>query len=91
MIVSTDRTMQEVASAMSNIMNRPVVDRTGIQGRFSFQLKFPLDPDNPGLVVNLRGPGLFTAFQEQAGLRLEADKEKMDVLVIDSIDRPSEN
>jgi uncharacterized protein (TIGR03435 family) len=91
MLMVTDHTMQEVASALSDVMNRPVVDRTGIQGRFSLQLQFPADPDNPAPGLELRGPGLFTAFQEQAGLRIEAAKQKMDMLVIDSIDRPSEN
>jgi uncharacterized protein (TIGR03435 family) len=80
-----------MASVLSDVMNRPVFDQTGIPGQFDFDMRFPADLDNPGTFTELRGPGLFTAFQEQVGLRLESAKEKMDVIVIDSIDRPSEN
>ncbi len=83
--------LKDMASVLSDMLNRPVFDRTGIPGEFDFDMPFPPDPDNHGPGIELRGPGLFTAFQEQLGLRLESAKEKMDVIVIDSIDRPSQN
>jgi uncharacterized protein (TIGR03435 family) len=56
------------------MMDRPVVDRTGLQGEFDFTLDYEKDadaaPGNPQLV----GPGMFSAFQEQLGLTLEPVK-----------------
>lgn len=69
-------------------IDRPVLDRTGLTGNFGFQLKFAPatnvnpDPDRPHLV---------TALTEQLGLKLEATQAPIDVLVIDRVDRPSEN
>jgi uncharacterized protein (TIGR03435 family) len=82
--------MDLLATDMSNIMDRPVVNRTGIEGEFDMVAVYPLDV-GAGTATELRGPGLFTAFQEQLGLRLEATKAPMQVLIIDSIERPSEN
>jgi uncharacterized protein (TIGR03435 family) len=68
---------------------RPVVDQTGIAGRFDFTLKWSpneMQNSNPNAA-----PGLFTAMQEQLGLKLEATKAMVDVLVIDHVERPSAN
>jgi uncharacterized protein (TIGR03435 family) len=67
---------------------RTVIDRTGLTGAYDFTLRWrPFDaPDvNPDL------PSLFTAVEEQLGLRLQPDRAPMDVLVIDSAQRPVEN
>jgi uncharacterized protein (TIGR03435 family) len=70
-------------------VERPVVDQTGIAGRFDFTLKWEpnetqnSDPNAP--------PGLFTAIEEQLGLKLEATKAPVDVIVIDHVERPSAN
>lgn len=77
------------------VMDRPVVDRTGIPGRYEFDLAWTPDgaqlngrpaSDDPGAP-----PGLFTAIQEQLGLKLEAVKAPVEVMVIDHVERPSEN
>lgn len=81
------------------IVNQPVVDKTGIKGNFNINLQWtpdrfrnqegPTGGREPGPDPN--GPSLFTAIQEQLGLRLEAQKGPIEFLVIDSADRPSAN
>lgn len=81
------------------VMDRPVVDQTGLQGRFDFQLDWtPDDFQFPGLGVkvppageNTQHPDLYTAIQQQMGLKLEAVKAQADVMVVDRIEKPSEN
>jgi uncharacterized protein (TIGR03435 family) len=71
---------------MLRTINQPVVDRTGISGVFDITLKSAasanLDPD---------GPSLFTLVQEQLGLKLVAAKASLEVIVIDHVEKPSEN
>jgi uncharacterized protein (TIGR03435 family) len=66
---------------------RKVLDRTGLTGRYDIDLKWASvdDPRNPD------GPSLFTAIQEELGLKLDPVKAPVDVLVIDHIERPSAN
>jgi uncharacterized protein (TIGR03435 family) len=70
-------------------LQRPVVDQTGLTGRYDFSLRYTYnemrntDPDAP--------PEIFTAIQEQLGLKLEPMKAPVDVSVIDHVERPSEN
>jgi bla regulator protein blaR1 len=69
-------------------IDRPVLDRTGLKGTYAFDLKFaPPQNTNP----NPDRPQFMTALQEQLGLRLEAARAPVDMLVIDSVERPSEN
>ena len=72
---------------LANALGRPVIDQSGFTGVFDLHLEFaPITapPDNPG-------PTLFTALQEQLGLRLESQKGPADFLVIDHAEKPSEN
>jgi uncharacterized protein (TIGR03435 family) len=76
-------------------VRRRVIDRTELTGRFDFDLEWtplvmPPGPAAPG-VPSDAGPTLFTALQEQLGLKLESTKETMPVLVIDSVNQPSPN
>jgi uncharacterized protein (TIGR03435 family) len=90
--------MSEFASLMQRYvgLDRPIIDHTGISGKYDFKLSWAADssqmnggpsPVTPG---DAR-PDLFTAIQEQLGLKLQPLKEPTDVLVIDSVERPSEN
>jgi uncharacterized protein (TIGR03435 family) len=90
----------EFARVLSVAVARPVIDKTGFVGTFDADLAFLPDQATSGLPNP--GPGLlpppdptavtiFTAIQEQLGLRLESDKGTVEVLVIDSVQRPSEN
>ncbi len=90
-------TVGEFASVLQRAaMNRPVIDQTGIKGRYDFDLEWLPDdtqfgglglkpgPDNPK-------PDLFAAVQQQLGLKIEATKGPVDVLVVDKVEKPSEN
>ena len=68
---------------------KPVVDQTGLAGRFDFTLKWTRE-QTPSTDPNA-APGLFTAIQEQLGLKLEPVKAPVGVIVIDHVERPSAN
>jgi uncharacterized protein (TIGR03435 family) len=70
------------------ITRRPVVDRTGLGGEFDFQLEFA-PPDAPA--ADSSAPSVFTAVQEQLGLKLETAKVPAEIVVIDRAEKPSEN
>jgi len=79
------------------VLDRPVIDKTGISGRFDFQLTFTPDESEfnghpPSLPPQTNSsPGLFEALQQQMGLKLTAEKMMADVLVIDHVEKPSAN
>jgi bla regulator protein blaR1 len=69
-------------------VDRPVIDRTGITGNYGFTLKFaPAQAANP----DPDRPQLFTALEEQLGLKLESTRAPIDVLVIDRVEKPTTN
>ena len=79
-------------------LDRPVVDRTGLTGRYDFALEFTPNESQFGGVIKTespdeakRPPDLFTAIREQLGLRFDAIRATISTMVIDSIKRPSEN
>jgi uncharacterized protein (TIGR03435 family) len=82
------------------VLDRPVVDQTGLEGKYDFPLKWTPDETQfasfggkmPPPSDNADAPpGLFTAIQEQLGLKLESTKAPVEVLVIDHVEKPSEN
>jgi uncharacterized protein (TIGR03435 family) len=88
------------ARLQSGIIDRPVVDQTNLQGTFDFQLTWTPDETQfnqvgaripPPANTADAPPGLFTAIQEQLGLKLSPATALVDVLVIDHIEKPSEN
>jgi len=89
-------TMSEFASMLQRSpLDRPVVDQTGLAGRYDFDLDFAPDERLWGGILkrpeNSDKPDLFKAMQEQIGLRLEATTGSVDTIVIDAIERPSAN
>ena len=90
-------TLVQLSNILSAELNRRVVDRTGLTGLFNAQLTFtpdpmpagPLAPDLPPIDPN--GPSIFTALQEQLGLKLQPSTGPVDVLVIDKVERPTPN
>jgi len=82
--------MEDLATALQTLMpdEDPVVDQTGLPGRFDFTLKWSRDSASPDPSA---APDLFTAIQQQLGLKLERVKTPVDVMVIDHIERPSPN
>ena len=96
--------MKEFASWMqSGVMDRPVVDHTGLTDKYDFQLKWTPDDSQfaqfrgVGAVAPPAGdnpdapPSLYTAVQEKLGLKIEAGKAMDDVIVIDHVEKPSPN
>ena len=74
------------AQYLAPYVNRVVVDRTGLDGRYDIVLKWsPEQQQTPKDDL----PSVFTALQEQLGLKLESSKAMVDVLVIDSVERPT--
>jgi uncharacterized protein (TIGR03435 family) len=90
-------TMQQLAANLSNHLGRFVVDRTGLTDRYDFNLawtpdRLPPGPPPPGIPpIDPNGPPLVTALQEQLGLRVEPARGPVEVLVIDSVERPTPN
>jgi uncharacterized protein (TIGR03435 family) len=82
-------TMSEIADRLTSLAGRPVLDKTGVEGRYAFILTYtPLSStgDSPGL------PDFFTAVEQQLGLKLQSKREPLEVLIIDHTERvPSEN
>jgi len=77
------------------ITGRPVVDKTGLPSTYTFTLEWTPAVGERGLLPNPdvapldpNGPSIFSALQEQLGLRLEPAKTTLDYLVIDHIERP---
>ncbi len=82
-------TMETLAQILTPQAGRPVLDRTGLAGSYNVLLKWTpsLGTDTP----TADAVSIFTAVQEQLGLRLESGTAPLDVVVIDRIERPSEN
>ena len=85
------------ARRLAVVVGRTVVDRTGLTGKYDFKLQWTPDtsqamrsPDEPP-ADHASGPSIFSAIQEQLGLRLEASKGPVEILVIDHIEKPSAN
>jgi uncharacterized protein (TIGR03435 family) len=82
---------------LSQFTQRIVIDRTGLEGNFDIDLTFTPErmpqgappPGAPPLTIDPNGPSLFTAVQEQLGLKLESERAPVEVLVIDHVERPT--
>jgi uncharacterized protein (TIGR03435 family) len=89
-------TMARIARELSPFAGRPVLDATGLTGAFDFGLTWAPEPgsskgEGDKLTPALDGPSFFAAIQEQLGLKLEAKKGPIEILVIDRAEPPSEN
>jgi uncharacterized protein (TIGR03435 family) len=74
--------------SLNRDLDRPVVDRTGLTGTYVFSLEWAPSGLPPGADGR---PSLFTAVQEQLGLRLEASTDSVDAIAVDSVEPPSPN
>ena len=97
-LVGTNVSLAMLANVLSRQVGRPVVDRTGVTDYFNLTLEFSGDartsngpPTAQPVPVDDGRPSIFTALQEQLGLKLESTRAPVDVLVIDSASQPTEN
>ena len=90
-------TIQQFASVLQRaILDRPVVDNTTLTARYDFDLEWTPDESQFGGQLppgppDSEKPGLFAALQQQLGLKIDATRGLIDTLVIDRLDRPSDN
>lgn len=93
--------MAQFVTQLSQMTGRVVIDRTGLTGGYDIDLKWtptpdqlPAGPPPPGVElppIDPNGPSLFTALEEQLGLKLESERGPVEVLVIDRLEPPTEN
>lgn len=91
-----DTTMENLARLLRGVggAGRPVVDKTGLTGSYRIKLEFDRSAGRAGPAISPSAtelPTVFTALQDQAGLKLESSKASREVLVIDRLERPTEN
>jgi uncharacterized protein (TIGR03435 family) len=92
-------TAAQLVSTLASRVDRAVVDQTGLSGRYDLTLSYTPDqmpgPPAPGVPslppIDPNGPSIFTALQEQLGLKLQSTTGPVDVLVIDHVERPTED
>jgi len=82
--------LEQLANLLSQLLRKPVVDRTKLSGPYDIDLVFVPEYSRPGPVA-ADAPSIFTAVQEQLGLKLESQRVPTDVIIIDRVERPSEN
>jgi uncharacterized protein (TIGR03435 family) len=73
---------------LSDALEVPVVDKSGLQGRFDLLLHWLPQDDRP---ADNGASSIFTAIQEQLGLRLESSRGPVEMLIIEHVEKPSEN
>jgi bla regulator protein blaR1 len=97
--------MKEIVRSLSEQLGRTVVDRTGLTGNYDFSLQWTPDEGQPSAFkepvggqgpastppADSSGPTIFTAIQEQLGLKLESQKGPVEILIIDHAEKPSAN
>jgi len=92
-ILGRGQRITALARMLAMFADRPVVDRTGLAGGFDFDLRFPELATAAGATAPRTDPanGIFTALQEQLGLKLESSRGDIEFVVIDSVQHPTEN
>jgi uncharacterized protein (TIGR03435 family) len=103
-IESQGSTLDMLAHSLSPQLGHSVIDKTGLTGKYDYTLQWTPDegmaamhgasgggPPNEENAVQSGGPSLFTAVEEQLGLKIESTKGQVDVIVIDHLDLPSAN
>ncbi len=83
--------MAILTQGLTQLVGRPVIDRTGLTGRYDYTLKWRPEPGigPPGPPVDPDAPSIFTAVEEQLGLKLESARGPVEVVVIDRLEKPT--
>jgi uncharacterized protein (TIGR03435 family) len=105
-LTGTAQPLGQLINFLAAELREPVIDKTGLMGLFDYALQWAADVNRGPVVTadrplptgtssptpeDVGGPTIFTALQEQLGLKLESTKGPVEVLVIDSVQRPTEN
>lgn len=99
-LTGTAATVGDMVPTLSRTVGRKVIDKTGLTGKYDITLKYTPDenqlatstmPGAPPPPADASGPSLFTALQEQLGLKLEPQKASVEIYVIDRAEKPSDN
>jgi uncharacterized protein (TIGR03435 family) len=101
-LVMGGASLSQFASSLANFVGRVVLDKTGLAGGFDLNLTWTPDnlPQRPpgapeplfnGVAIDPNGPSIFTALQEQLGLKLDSQRGPVEVLVIDKAEHPTPN
>ena len=98
-MISNAAPISQFVSLLSQRLDRTVIDKTNFTGRFDIRLQWtpevgenPLSPaGDPVPISSQDAPAIFAAIQEQLGLRLKPSKELVEFLVVDHVEKPSEN
>jgi uncharacterized protein (TIGR03435 family) len=88
--------IEPLLGLLSRLTGRPVLNKTGLAGKYDIDLQFAADPNQSVAAqeappADANGSSLFTALQDQLGLKLESQKGPVEVLIVDHVERPSEN
>jgi uncharacterized protein (TIGR03435 family) len=81
--------IDNLVTALASASGRPVLDKTGLTGKYDYKLEYA--PEDNSVDADPTGPSLFTAVQEQLGLKLESAKGPVEIFVVDHVERPSGN
>jgi uncharacterized protein (TIGR03435 family) len=97
-------TLESLSIQLALRLDRDIIDKTGMAGMFDIHLEVSradlairavagseVDPSAPVVSADSSGPSIFTALQQQLGLKLESGKGPVEILVIDQVEKPSEN
>ena len=90
LVSAREITIEQFVIRLAAFVNRPVIDRTGLTGNFDLDLSYtPDSPARGAVALPSDGPSIFTALQEQLGLKLDSQRGPVDVFVIDRAERPT--
>jgi uncharacterized protein (TIGR03435 family) len=91
-------TIEQFVRIIDGYVSRPVFDTTSVEGKYDFLLRFAPEPGSPAAkslgqttFSEAKAPGIFTALPEQLGLKVQTARRPMEILVIDGIERPTDN
>jgi uncharacterized protein (TIGR03435 family) len=93
MLIAKSATIADFAGFLQRYfgIDRPVIDKTSLSGRYDFTLRWTPDDRRITGGVAAEFPDFFTAIEQQLGLKLESVTESVDVLVVDRVEKPTEN
>jgi uncharacterized protein (TIGR03435 family) len=86
-IVSNGITMEVLTTVLSRFLRQPILDHTGLEGRYALELTWTPEPRGGEPAEPAPGPTIYSAVQEQLGLKLEARKSPVPVILVDSAER----